>query len=159
ARTVDIDRGRQDVVEKFRAGTLTMTMANFEDRYSGWPPSSVWADAGRYRTDVPIRVNMVVPEPGGFNVVYRLFTGTTDAVSDSWPGPGIDAQVTVTASDGFKKLARFDSPGLGKDANGNDVLVGALERTGTRIGRWADLASYTGARALDAGVSLMEGDD
>jgi len=156
-RTADINHSRTDIVGSFDAATLTLTMANFEGIYSPWPPYSIWARAGRYRTDVPIRVNMlmdVLIDPGAIMRVARpLFTGTTDAINDSWPGT-VDSMVTVTASDGFKQLARYDATAV-KDAKGNDIEVGFGESTGQRIARWIGAAQYAGATAIDTGVAHM----
>jgi hypothetical protein len=71
-----------------------------------------------------------------------LFTGTTDAVIDTWPGT-IDSLAAVTASDGFKRLARHNG--------GPRVAVGAGELTGARIARLADDAGWLDLRRIDAG--------
>jgi hypothetical protein len=170
-RTCDIDMGRQDILEQFSAGTLTLTMANFNDVYSGWPVLSIWAGANEYgaATDVPIKISMVTTVVTGgvvtASTVHHLFSGFTDSVSDSWPGPGVDAMVTVTASDGFKKLARYDGPQPAKDAAGNPITVGANETSGQRIARWASAAAWAAPdpagpqTAIDTGLARMEASD
>ena len=158
-RTIETDRGRQQLLESFQAGTATVVFANFQDKYSAWNPNGVWAQAGRYRLDVPIRITMslMVPVPGGMPALYsvRLFTGTTDAVSDSWPNAGADAMVTVTATDGFKLLQRYEGP----PAATPPVLVGAHELSGARVNRWADAAGWTGPRNVDPGTITLVGTD
>ena len=81
-RTVDIAAGRQEILEQFQAATLTLTMAHFDDIYSGWPPDSVWASATttRYRTDVPVRVNMFTEAL--VTGVIELGSGAGDEILD-----------------------------------------------------------------------------
>lgn len=141
-RSIDVDRGRSSWVEAFKAGTATVVLANPAGRYSTFTPDSIWLQPAGFTTDVPIRVGTVLA-----GVVDWRFTGTTDGVFDSWPNV-VDAVATVTATDGFKQLARHDG--------GARVAAGAGEFTGARINRLATDAGWAGARAVDAGVVALQ---
>lgn len=145
-RSLAVDCGRSSWVEAFKGGTLEVVLANPDGRYSTFPPTtSLWRQPSGYTTDVPIRAGSVL-----VGVVEWHFTGTTDAVFDSWPGT-TDAIATVTATDGFKQLARHQ--GVAR------AVVGAGELTGARIARLADDAGFAGVRRLDAGRVAVQGTD
>jgi hypothetical protein len=142
-RSIDIQRGRSSQLDSFAAATCSVALADASDYYSAWNPSGLWAQHGRFRVDVPIRVSVVL----GFTV-SRLFTGTTDEVIDSWPGAGADALTEVRATDALKGLARARPPKLA-------VGIGAGDLPGPRIGRVLDAVGYTGARNLEAGTITL----
>ena len=144
-REITVDRGRSSWVEAFKAGTATFTLANFAGVYSTFPPDSVWLQPGGFVTDVPIRCGSVLKA----ELDWR-FTGTTDAVVDSWPGT-VDAVATVTATDAFKQLARHNG--------GPRSPVGAGELSGARITRLLNDASYAGPRAIDVGNVGLQATD
>ena len=141
-RSVAIDRGRSSWVEAFKAGTATIVFANFAGIYSTFPSVSIWRQPGGFVTDVPIRCASIL----NGDVDWR-FTGTTDAVVDSWPGT-VDAIATVSATDGFKQLARHNG--------GPRAAVGAGELTGARIQRLLADASYAGPKVIDAGKVTLQ---
>jgi hypothetical protein len=138
ARGWTIDRGRTGYSDSFRAGTLTLELYNPAGVYSTAPSYSVWRTAAGFVTGVPIRVGVV-----RLGDVSWRFTGTTDAVDESWPGT-VDAVAVVTATDAFKSLAR--RTGLAR------APVGAGERSGARVNRILDDHGYTGPRAVDVGA-------
>jgi hypothetical protein len=137
-RAVEVDAGRAAYVDAFDAATATVTFANPAGVYSAYPPTSIWLQPDGYVTGVPIRCGSVVA-----GTVEWRFTGTTDAVDDTWPGT-IDAVATVRASDGLAGLARHNG--------GPRAAVGAGELTGARINRLADDGAWTAARRVDVGV-------
>lgn len=144
-RSFSIDRGRSSWVEAFKAGTATVQLANFDGIYSTFPPSSVWLQPGGFVTDVPLRIGTTL----NGDVQWR-FTGTTDAVVDSWPGT-TDALATVTATDGFKGLARHNG--------GPRTPAGAGELSGARILRLLADAGYSGGKQVDAGLVALQATD
>lgn len=145
-RELTIDRGRSSWVEAFKAGTLTIAFANFAGVYSTFPSDSVWRQPGGFVTDVPIRIASYV---GASGLEWR-FTGTTDRVTDSWPGT-TDALATVEATDAFKALARHNG--------GPRAAVGAGELTGARVNRLLDDAAFADPRAVAAGTVTLQATD
>jgi hypothetical protein len=143
-RTGKVARGRTSLLDKFAASTLAIDIADFHDRYNAWNPSGIWAQNGVFRTGVPIRLRV-----RQFGTLYGLFTGTTDAVNDSWPGT-TDALTNVEATDAFKNLARVRPTKLG-------APVGAGELSGARVNRILDASGYTGPRVVSPGLSAWQG--
>jgi len=144
-RAIDIQRGRSEQLASFAAGTATITLADASDDYNAWNPAGMWSQNGAFRTDVGIRVSVVL----GVDRHY-LFTGTTDDVIDSWPNAGADALTEVHATDAFKSLARARPAKLG-------AAVGAGELPGVRVGRVLDSVSFTGPRNLEPGSIALQG--
>ena len=142
-RGLSVDRGRSSWVDAFKAGTAMVELSNFHGIYSTFPTNSVWLQPGGFVTDVPIRMGSYLE---GDNLTWR-FTGTTDAVEDTWPGT-VDALATVTATDGFKQLARHNG--------GPRAAVGAGELSGARINRLLTDAGYTGPRDVQAGTVTLQ---
>jgi hypothetical protein len=144
-RTLRINTGRSKLLDAFTAATMALDLANFEDQYNAWNSHGIWAQNGVFRTGVPIRVRLEQ-----FGDAATLFTGTTDAVTDSWPGAGADALTNVQATDAFKGLARMRPVKLGTPA-------GAGELSGARVNRILDAAGFTDARAVSLGLSAWQG--
>lgn len=150
ARSIVLDRGRSSYLDAARAATAALDFADFDGRFSPWNPASYWLQASPYATDVPIRVTVADAANG---LVYRRFTGSTDAITDTWPEQSgwRDAIASVSATDGFKLLARHE--GLARPP------VGANERSGARIGRLAADAAWAGPSRLDAGTIALQQTD
>lgn len=143
-RSLRINMGRSALLDKFAAATATLDLADFDDKYNAWSLASIWAQNGVFRTGVPIRVRVLQ-----WGTYRTLFTGTTDAVNDSWPGT-TDALTNVAATDAFKNLARMRPAKLG-------AAAGAGELSGARVNRILDASGYTGPRAVSAGLSAWQG--
>ena len=143
-RTLHINMGRSALLDKFAASTAVMNLSDFEDHYNAWNPSGLWAQNGVFRTGVPIRVRLEQ-----FGNARALFSGTTDAVNDSWPGT-TDALTEIQATDAFKSLARLRPAKLG-------AAAGAGELSGARINRILDAAGYDGPRSIATGLSAWQG--
>ena len=143
-RSVRVNMGRSQLLDKFAAATAAFDLADFEDRYNAWNPSGIWAQNGVFRTGVPIRVRLVQ-----YGTPRTLFTGTTDAVNDSWPGT-TDNLTNIEATDAFKNLARLRPTKLG-------AAVGAGELSGARVNRILDAAGYDGPRAVSTGLAAWQG--
>lgn len=141
-RSVRVDRGRTSYVDAQGAATATVELANATGVYSGWSVFGIWAKSSPYRVNVPIRLRTLYG-----STLSGMFYGSTDAVTDSWPGT-TDALASVTATDGFKFLARHS--GVARAA------VGAGELSGARINRLADDAAYAGTRMIDAGTVTLQ---
>lgn len=144
-RSVSIHAGRSNYVAAFSAATAAVELQNFTGKYSAWPADSVWLQPGGWVTGVPISIGVAWK-----GAVAWRFVGTTDAVSDSWPGMA-DARVMVTATDGFK--------GLSRNAGAARAAVGAGELSGARINRLATDAAWSGPRAVDVGIVALQGTD
>jgi len=138
-RQLATNRGRSKQMDAFSAGTASVALQDFDDRYNAWNPAGIWSADTQHRTHIPLRVRALTT-----NRTDYLFSGTTDAVEDSWPGT-VDARTEVQATDAFKSLARQTLPVV--------VGVGAGELGGARIGRLLDAAAYSGTRDLNAGAA------
>lgn len=143
-RTININMGRSNLLDAFAASTAVLDLSDFDDRYNAWNPSGIWAENGVFRTGVPIRVRVLQ-----FGTYRTLFTGTTDAITDSWPGT-VDALTTIAATDAFKNLSRLRPAKLG-------AAVGAGEKSGARVNRILDAAAFTGPRNVSVGLSAWQG--
>ena len=141
-RSITVDAGRSSYVDAFAAASLELELADFAGRYSPFTHDSVWLQAGGFVTGVPIRAGAVLA-----GAVEWRFTGTTDGVFSSWPGT-VDAVAAVSATDGFKSLARFNG--------GVRAAIGGGELSGARINRLADDARWTAPRKVDAGAVALQ---
>ena len=145
-RSVDVTAGRSSYVQAFSAATAQLEFANPDGRYSTWPPNSVWqAAGGGWVTGVPVKIGVAWQ-----GAVAWRFAGTTDSVSDSWPSFA-DARAVVAATDGFKDLSRHAGVAV--------APVGAGEKSGARINRYADDAAWGGPRAVDVGLVALQAVD
>lgn len=88
-----IDRGRQRLLDRHKAGTFTVVM----DNSAGTFDSSYNADMV---ADMPIRIRVTVPS----GKVFQVAGGTVDEFDVQWDGPE-SSTCTITATDGFKQLA------------------------------------------------------
>lgn len=143
ARTVQINAARSSFVEAFSARTATVEFTNDDGRYSTWTSNSVWLSAGGWVTGIPVRIGVVWQ-----GTLEWRFTGTTDRVEEGWP-LFVDAVAvaTMTATDGFKQLARYKGAAR--------AAVGAGELSGARVNRIAVDAAWSGPTRVDAGTVTL----
>lgn len=95
-RSGSIRRGRQSEFDRTSAGTLTLEIDNLDREFD--PEFN--SDA---RPNKRIRVSV-----GSGADVVRVFNGFIDGLPQTYPDAPADATVQLTATDGFKLLARFD---------------------------------------------------
>jgi hypothetical protein len=142
-RAISLDRGRARYLDPTAAGQISVTIANFEGRWSGWNAGAFWAQLGSSPTRftaIPTRLRLATVALFDDGTVAltgpytTMFTGTLDSIVDAWPNT-TDAIVTITATDGFKDLARYSAV-----AGGTPTTAGA--KTGTVIGAIATKAAW-----------------
>lgn len=144
-RRIRVTAGRSTYVDAFTAATAEIEFYNVSGRYSAATANSIWRQANGYVTGGRVRAGSVY----NGTVTWR-FVGTVDSIADSWPGL-TDAVATVTATDGFKLLARHNG--------GARTPVGAGEKSGARVNRLLNDAAWAGARAVDVGRVTLQATD
>lgn len=92
--------GRPDEFSQCQPGTMSLTLNNVDGRFtSGYPSSPYYPNVLMGRR---IRASEVWA-----GITYRRFDGTVDAWPTEWPtGTNDYAEVKITATDRFKRLAR-----------------------------------------------------
>lgn len=118
-RSGRVTRGRQSEFDRTSAGTMTLVVDNRDRTFD--PTVSAGA-----RPNKRIRVTV-----GSGADLRPVFDGWIDALPQSYSGPG-DATVTLTATDGFKVLARFEL---------DPIYQGVIEADGPY--GWWRLADYS----------------
>lgn len=142
ASEISIKRGRQRELERFKAGTCAVVLDNTDRRFDPTYAASPYAPNIKPMRRLRIRA---IYE----GVVYALFHGSVDTWDQSYRFPR-GAVCVVRATDGFKVLN-----GKGLSAALDSAWAG--DRSGARIGRILDLASWPAAdRDLDEGQSTLQ---
>ncbi len=152
-----ISRGRQSEFDRTSAGTITLEVDNRDRAFDPWVTSTARPNK---------RLRATVGE--GADLVY-LFDGWIDGIPQAY-GPPADATVSITATDAFKVLARFeldaiygptveaDSPhGWWRLADDLPRATVVADSSGNgRTGVWKGTPSSTGSLVTDGpgGVSL-----
>ena len=152
-----ITRGRQSEFDRTSAGTITLEVDNRDRAFDPWVTSTARPNK---------RLRATVGE--GADLVY-LFDGWIDGIPQAY-GPPADATVSITATDAFKVLARFeldaiygptveaDSPhGWWRLADDLPRATVVADSSGNgRTGVWKGTPSSTGSLVTDGpgGVSL-----
>lgn len=94
-------RGRTRELERFQPGSATVVLDNRSAQYDSLNT------AGPYYGNLKPMKRMRIRET--FNgVTYPVFDGYVDSWQINHPNAGLDSYVTLTATDGFKPLARSD---------------------------------------------------
>lgn len=142
---VKIDQGRDLPLERFRPGSCTVEVFDPEGKWSPWRTA---AEPFIYTTVRPGIDLFVWVEIGG--VRHNRFVGIVDAVTDTFPDPGVAVshQVTFQAFDYLSLLAAYD--GTEQNSQGSGELAGA------RLNRITNNASYTRPRVFDSGVVALQ---
>jgi len=97
-----VNRGRQRELDRYQAGTLSVTLRNDQRQYDPDNTAGPW-----YGYIKPMRRIRVLATFGG--ATYAVFTGFIDRWSESYPGPH-ESTVEITATDAFKVLAAAALP-------------------------------------------------
>jgi hypothetical protein len=138
-RSWDTSRGRTRELERFQPGWATVVLSNLSRQYDSVNAAGPWS--GNLRPGRRIRIRETFS-----GVTYPVFDGYIDRWQLDYPGTGKDATATITATDGFKILARTDLP--------DSVYTYEVTTTSPRI--WwrlnEDLARLEEGKALDAQV-------
>lgn len=95
-RSGSIRRGRQSEFDRTSAATLTLELDNRDREFDP-----------EYNPDARPNKRIRVSVGSGADIV-RVFNGFIDGFPQSYPDAPADAIVRLTATDGFKLLARFD---------------------------------------------------
>ncbi|HKY76005.1 MAG TPA: hypothetical protein VJS45_07690, partial [Acidimicrobiia bacterium] len=99
----DVQRGRSRELERFQPGRATIVLGNLSRQYD-----AVYADGPHFGDLRPMRRVRIRETFNG--VTYPVFDGFVDRWQLDYPSVGKDATATLTATDGFKVLARTDLP-------------------------------------------------
>jgi hypothetical protein len=156
ARTIAIQRGRDNDITQFRAGQLTLSGRDAQGIYNPYNPASPLVIGGNLDTDKPLRVSAILA-----GVTYPLYYGfITDIEAD----PAGRGTVQITAVDFLDKLDR-QSPVLTGLAGGltDGQLIGLI----LDWYQWTDPAmrnlavgdtinaAYTRADGSNSGLTLV----
>lgn len=98
ARTLGIQRGRDNDITEFRAGQLTLSMRDAQGIFNPYNPSSPLVSSGALDTDKPIRASAILA-----GVTYPLYYGFITDIEGDPSGRGT---VQMTAVDFLDKLDR-----------------------------------------------------
>lgn len=99
----DVQRGRSRELERFQPGRATIVLGNLSRQYD-----AVYEDGPHFGDLRPMRRVRIRETFNG--VTYPVFDGFVDRWQLDYPSVGKDATATLTATDGFKVLARTDLP-------------------------------------------------
>lgn len=145
ALQASIRRGRNRILDKFEAGSATLTLRDDNGDFNIANTSSPL-----YGKLLPLRKIQIFADYNG--VRYPLFYGFITSYTTQFQ-VGVDAysKVVLQCVDGFRLLNGVVFSSV--------PLASAGESTGARIGKLLDLASWPAAgRALDTGDSLCQAD-
>ena len=135
-RSFKIRRGRSSAFDQFNAGRLTVELENSSRRFD--PTYTAGALFGNLLPRRKCRLSAT------YNAVtYRLFTGYLDGIDQTGEPSNTLGSATLTASDGFKILARARVPT-------GDASVGDGDTLSQRVGRMLDYCDWpAGERDID----------
>lgn len=100
-RSWSTSRGRRRELERFQPGRATIVFSNLTRAYD-----SQYAAGPNYGNLTPMKRVRIRETFDG--VTYPIFDGYVDKWQLDYPGTGTDAIAILTATDGFKPLARTD---------------------------------------------------
>lgn len=129
------DRGRDSEFDDPRTGTCTVVASNRNSWLTPWNTNSPWY--GLIRPGLRIRI---MPRWSG--VPYPLFEGYLDGFPQAY-GAGLEATVSLSAGDTFKRLADIDLP-----VSIYELVVSIDQPT-----HWWKLDEETGVRSFDSGTA------
>jgi hypothetical protein len=141
---IAIRRGKSRGLESFGPGSCTLQLETTDNRYSPRNTTGIYSGgvgAQLFRRGTPITV---VWESGPTNNIRRnaLFSGWVDTIENELTLAGAMQHVTVTCTDAFDRLARFDQNAL-------DSQVGHGDTFTQRLVRWCQASGVMG---LNQGV-------
>lgn len=142
---ITVNRGRQDQLAAFSAGTCAITLLNNDRRFDPTNESSPYWDATLGQSGVTPRRKVTVKVGDEDIFVGRI----TDIDLSYATGKSTDiSQVTISAADDFVLLA---------NAYTTADLTPTEELSGARLNYLLDLAAiaYTGTRDIDAGTATL----
>ncbi len=100
-RNFDISRGRSNELGEFRAGLLSFSVSNADNRFNPSNTSSPYYDSSNARTNIqPLKQVKVSASYDG--TTYVIFRGFLDSIPVKFIAEGADSIVTFTAIDAFR---------------------------------------------------------
>lgn len=145
--TLDIERGRQRLLEEYSAGQATIVLRNTDGRFDPANLNGPYVSGGVSLLRPMVRVRVRATWAG---VTYDLFHGFADAWEPRWELGGRSGVCVLTVTDGFKVLSAFDP-------SAESSPQGAGESTGERIDRILDMVGWPATdRDIDAGNSTCQ---
>lgn len=151
ATSVSIRRGASRVegpALRYEAGTIVVELDNSDRRFDPTNLAGPYVAAGATQV-TPMRGVRVRATHNG--VTYDLARGFADSWQIAYSGPGYST-CTLTATDATKILSNYDRAAV--------AAVGASERSGARVNRILDSASWPSTdRVISAGDSTMQATD
>ncbi len=111
-RYFDISLGRSNEMGEFRAGTISFSVSNQDNRFNPSNTSSPYYDSANAITKIqPLkRVRMSATYD---SITYRIFEGFIQSVPVKFISEGADSIVTFTCTDAFKIFQSAQLDGLG----------------------------------------------
>lgn len=143
---IDIHRGRDMPLERFRPSSATLEVYDPDGRWSPWRTAAAPATYTTVRPGIDVYIWV----DRGAGVHTNRFVGIVDAIVDTFPDPTVDASHTVTFQllDYLSVLAAYDGV--------EQAAVGSGELAGPRLTRITNNAGYTGPRTFDAGTIALQ---
>lgn len=160
-RDLTTNRGRQQELQRFEAGTLSMRLSNADGRFNPWNTAGAYG-SGAVRIGVPIRVRISAEksDPTGTTPSASVFDPTDGGFFPAWygfitdlqpgwsPGGKFDGWCDVQAADALALLNRADlvaavfpngisttQSGLPADGSlefATDRVLGVLDQSGVK---------------------------
>jgi hypothetical protein len=145
--SVQTTRGRDRWLDKFDAGTATVTIDDRDGAYS-WDDETEVAALG-LRPGRPLRVSAQDNTTG---ILWPVFSGFIESVTDTF-APDSAPAVQVNAQDALAQFSRIQLPA-------DDAMPGDGELSGARVNRLLNLAAWPNAyRDVAAGLVNLQATD
>tara|TARA_B100000575_G_C23141070_1_gene664033 strand:+ start:4159 stop:5424 length:1266 start_codon:yes stop_codon:yes gene_type:complete len=164
-RSFAISRGRSDELSAFRAGLLSFSVSNQDNRFNPSNTSSPFFDSANSRTKIqPLKQVRVKASYDGTN--YTIFRGFLDVIPVKFIAEGADSIVQFTAIDAFRLFQNqtFQSVGwrvgrTGFTELGQTTRLGygdAQELSSLRVSRILNSIGFPSSlRSIDTGTKQV----
>ena len=164
-RSFAISRGRSDELSAFRAGLLSFSVSNQDNRFNPSNTSSPFFDSANSRTKIqPLKQVRVKASYDGTN--YTIFRGFLDVIPVKFIAEGADSIVQFTAIDAFRLFQNqtFQSVGWRVGRTGFTELgqttrlgYGDVQELSTlRVSRILNAIGFPSAlRSIDTGTNQV----
>lgn len=161
-RNFSISRGRSNELGEFRAGNMSFSVSNADNRFNPSNTASPYYDSSNSRTNIqPLKQVRVSASYSG--TTYVIFRGFLDSIPVKFIAEGADSIVTFTAIDAFRLFHNQTLESIGwRIGRGGFSELGQTTRLGygdiqelssTRISRILDSIGFPSAlRSIDTGT-------